>query len=274
MNNMKRKNVLNTLSISILFFILLSFSVSLSAQEQLAKIKQKGELRVGLTDTQPPYAMQSKDSTIIGFEADIAQIIADRMGVKLVMVPLNFSELLSSLKEGEIDLIMSGMTMSTERNMEVAFIGPYHNAGKSILTFAQVYADAESPDELNKGSVKIAALKGSTSEEFIVNNMPKAKLISTNDYEEAIDLLNNDKVGLVVAEKSIIRFTMMQYPESGYVTLDDPFNYEPIGMGVMPNDVLLINLLQNIISELIESGEINEIENSWFWDDEWIEKVN
>jgi len=218
--------------------------------------------------------MMSNDSTIIGFEVDIAEYVADKMGVKLVTVKMNFADLLPALESGEIDVIMSGMTMTTERNMQVAFIGPYQISGKTILTFAQVYADATTTDELNKGSVKIAAMKGSTSESFVLKNMPKAKLTSTNDYDEAIKLLNKDKVGILVAETGIIRYTMMRNPESGFVSLENPFNYEPIGMAVMPEDFLLINLLENLVDEMRENGELEEIENDWFWDDAWLELVD
>jgi polar amino acid transport system substrate-binding protein len=243
-------------------------------QQTVSKIKSSGELKVGMTATQPPYSMIAKDSSIIGFEVDIAQIIADKMGVKLVSVKMNFADLLPALKNGEIDVIMSGMTMTTKRNMEVAFVGPYQIAGKTILTFAQIYADATGTEELNKGSVKIAALKGSTSESFVKLYMPKAKLSSTDNYDEAIKLLNNDKVGILVAETGIIRYTMLRYPESGFVSLENSFNYEPIGMAVLPTDYLLINLLDNLIDEMKEDGEMEEMESKWFWDDEWLELVD
>jgi polar amino acid transport system substrate-binding protein len=257
------------LSILIVFLTLHS-----NGQETLQSIKNADELRVGLTASQPPYSMMAKDSSIIGFEVDIAQEFADKMGVKLVPVQMNFAELLPALKKGEIDLIMSGMTMTTERNMEVAFIGPYHTSGKSILTFVEIYANAESPGELNKKSVKIAVLKGSTSEDYVNKYIPKAKLTTTDNYEEAIELLNNDKVGLLLAGNAIIRYTMFRNPDSGFSSLEEPFNYEPIGVGVMPNDILLINLLQNLISEMDENGTLEGLENDWFWDDAWLEDIN
>ena len=158
--------------------------------------------------------------------------------------------------------------------MEIAFVGPYHTAGMSILTFAQVYADAESPEDLNKGSVKVATLKGSTSEAFVKEYMPKAKLTTTDNYDEAIQLVNEEKVGLLLAGNAIIRYTMLRNPDSGYVSLDEAFNYEPIGIGLMPDDYLLVNLLQNLIDEMKENGELEELENYWFWDDQWISEIN
>lgn len=258
-----------------LFTILFAFiSINLAGQETLKKIRDSKELRVGLTATQPPYSMLAIDSTIIGFEVDIAKKLAEKMGVKFVPVEMIFAELIPSLLAGDIDLIMSGMTMTAERNMEIAFVGPDHSAGKSILTFAQIYADAESPEELNKGSVKVAVLKGSTSEGYVKEYMPKAKLIATDDYAEAIELLEKEKVGLLLAGDAIIRYTMFRNPNSGFVTLDEPFNYEPIGIGVKPDDFLFVNLLENLIDEMRENGELESLENYWFWDDEWLDQIN
>jgi polar amino acid transport system substrate-binding protein len=254
--------------------LFLLWTVSLFSQSTLNKIREHNELRVGLTGTQPPYAMIAKDSSIIGFEVDIAKKIADKMGIKFLPVEMNFSELLPALVNGEIDVIMSGMTMTTERNMEIAFVGPYHSAGMSILTFAQVFADAQSPEDLNKGSIKIAVLDGSTSEAFVKQYMPKAKVVPTANYEDAIELVDKEKVGLLLSGNAVITYTMFTHPESGYVTLDEPFNYEPIGMGVMPSDFLFVNLLQNIISEMAQNGELESLENYWFWDDEWLDQIN
>jgi polar amino acid transport system substrate-binding protein len=256
-----------------IFLLFSFFSINIFGQSSLKEIRSSNELKVGLTATQPPYSMIAKDSSIIGFEFDIAQKLADKMGIKLVTVQMNFADLQPALLEGKIDLIMSGMTMTAERNMEIAFIGPYHSAGKSILTFAQVYADAESVDELNKGSVKIAVLKGSTSEDYVKTNIPKAKLVPTDDYDEAIKLVENEKVNMLLAGNAIIRYTMLRNPESGFVTLEEPFTYEPIGLGVMPSDVLFINLLHNLIDEMTVNGELESLENYWFWDDEWLEKL-
>lgn len=261
-------------SYRIITFLLVIFSINLTGQETLTKIRNSNELRVGLTATQPPYSMMASDSTIIGFEVDIAKKLAAKMGVKFVPVEMIFADLIPSLLAGDIDLIMSGMTMTAERNMEIAFVGPDHSAGKSILTFAQIYADAESPEDLNKGSVKIAVLKGSTSEDYVKEYIPKAKLIATDNYSEAIEMVEKEKVGLLLAGDAIIRYTMFRNPNSGFVTLDEPFNYEPIGIGVKPDDFLFVNLLENLIDEMKENGELEGLENYWFWDSEWLDLMD
>ena len=67
---------------------------------------------------------------------------------------------------------------------------------------------------------------------------------------------------------------MMLFPDAGFVTLEEPFNYEPIGLGLLPKDFLFLNLLENIIYKMKINGELEVLENYWFWDDSWIDKVN
>ena len=103
-------------------------------QKVLSTILKKGEIRIGMTGTQPPFTMKAKNGELIGYEVDLAKALAKNMGVKLKIVEMPFSDLLGALKAGKIDAVMSGMTMTPERNLEVLFAGPYLLSGKTILT--------------------------------------------------------------------------------------------------------------------------------------------
>ena len=79
-------------------------------------ILKKGELVVGMTGDQPPLNAVSKDGDLIGLDADMARSIARSMNLKISFAKMPFAELLPALKSGKIDMIMSGMTMTPERN--------------------------------------------------------------------------------------------------------------------------------------------------------------
>ena len=95
------------------------------SQKVLSAILKKGEIRIGMTGTQPPFTMKSKSGELIGYEVDLAKALAKNMGVKLKLVEMPFSDLLGALKTGKVDAVKSGMTMTPERNLEVLFAGPY-----------------------------------------------------------------------------------------------------------------------------------------------------
>ncbi len=109
----------------------------------LDAIVQKGELVVGTAASMPPFNMTTKDGEIIGFEPDLARLIAAGMGVPLKLTPMSFSELLPALETGKIDMILSNMTMTPRRNLKVAFVGPYFISGKAFLTKEKTIANAK-----------------------------------------------------------------------------------------------------------------------------------
>ena len=111
--------------------------VSASSISTLDHIQRKGDLVVGTTGDMPPLNMTTKDGKIIGLEPDIAELIAAGMKVKLRFVKLPFSKLLEELENGKVDIILSEMTITAERNLKVAFVGPYFISGKSVLAKAE-----------------------------------------------------------------------------------------------------------------------------------------
>ena len=111
--------------------VLLGVSGAL-AGEILDGILKRGELVVGISGDQIPFNATTKDCEIVGLDADIARGIAKGMNVKIRFSRMPFAELLPALQSGKVDMIVSGMTMTPERNTKVAFIGPYYVSGKGI----------------------------------------------------------------------------------------------------------------------------------------------
>ena len=95
----------------------LAITVPGITQNTLSNIIKNGEIRIGMTGNQPPYSMKTKTDRLMGYEVDLAKILAESMGVKLNMVELPFSELMPGLQSGKVDAVMSGMTITPERNL-------------------------------------------------------------------------------------------------------------------------------------------------------------
>src|SRR5262245_14299211 len=90
-----------------------------SASPVIDRILQRGELRVGTSGSQPPLNATTKDGRIIGFDVDLARALAKSMGVRLTLVPIQFSELLPALVNGDVDMVLSGLTTTPERKLHV-----------------------------------------------------------------------------------------------------------------------------------------------------------
>ena len=144
-----------------LAIVVLMVSISLPAfpQKVLSTILKKGEIRIGTTGNQPPFSMKAKNGELIGYEVDLAKALAKNMGVKLKLVEMPFSDLMGALKTGKIDAVMSGMTMTPERNLEVLFAGPYILSGKAILTKSKLIEEISAATRLPKKNTKSSRLK-------------------------------------------------------------------------------------------------------------------
>jgi len=239
----------------------------------LGRIRAKGELVVGTAASMPPLNMTTKTGEIIGLEIDLAQAMADAMKVKLRLSAMPFSDLLPALEAGQVDVILSGMTMTPERNMKFAFVGPYLTSGKSFLAKEATVASSKGSADLNTPQMRLAALRGSTSEAFVRENMPRATLVSTKDYDEAIILLLQDKIDAMIADLPACLFAVRRYPDRGLFALETPLTYEPIGIALSGNDPLLLNWTQNWLRELETTGALERTTDRWFKDTAWLKRL-
>ena len=264
------KKIINSVFIAAVLF--LSFTIS-NAQSTLSRITESGVIKVGMTGNQPPFSMESTDGSLMGYEVDLAELLAESMKLKLEIVQLSFNELLPALEKGDIDAVMSGMSITMERNLKAAFVGPYMLSGKSILTKTESLVKAEEAEDLNQSNLKVTSLKGSTSEQFVKLFLPEASSLPADNLDKALNMLLNDEANVMVADYPTCVLNVMLYPTSGLVTLAEPLTLEPIGMALPPNDPLLINFMENYLSALVMSGVLVELENYWFENGSWLAKL-
>lgn len=239
----------------------------------LARIVKSGKLRVGMSGNQPPLNFRGKSGKLMGLEVDLARAMARLMDAELEIVEMPFGQLVDALQSGKVDLVLSGMTITAERNMRVAFLGPYYLSGKSILTKSSALARARETGDLDQSNLKLAALQGSTSQHFVETLLPKTQLVPTKDYDEAVDLLLGGQVQALVADREIVALTAMLHPMAGLATLKQPLTIEPIGMAVPPGDPLLVNFLENTLGALEASQVLEALRVRWLERGDWIEEL-
>ena len=264
---MKKLVVLVLVSVSLLMIV--NVAVAGKAMDRILK---KGELVIGTTGSQPPLNVTDKNGKIIGFDADIARLIAGNLGVEPKFVVRPFAELLPALESGKVDMVISSMTMTLERNRSHVFVGPYYISGKGILTKTQTIGALQQADGLNNPEFKVAALNKSTSQAFIEQAAPKAQLVATKSYDEAIDMLLKDQVNAVVADYPFCAFTAFRHQDQGIVAGQSKFTVEPLGIAI-PEDALLINWLSNFLNMLEASGQLKGLTEKWFQDGAWIKDL-
>jgi len=245
-------------------------AVSATAQSRLNEITRRGVLKVGMTGEQPPFNMEAKDGSLMGYEVDLAKLLAGSMDLKLEMIRMPFNELIPAIQTGKVDLVMSGMTITMERNMKVAFIGPYVLSGKSIVTKMETLAKAQKAEELNQADLRISSLKGSTSEKFVQTVLPKAKSLPAENYDKAVESLLSGEANVMVADYPICALTAVKHPDANLFVLEEPLTIEPIGMALPADDPLLLNFMDNYFNALAMAGILPKLEKYWFEGGNWL----
>lgn len=239
----------------------------------LDRIQNRGELVVGTAADMPPFNMTTKDNRIIGLEVDLARALAQALDVELKLQAMAFKDLLPTLEAGKVDMILSGMTITAKRNSKVAFVGPYYISGKGLLTKTSTLVSIKDPEEIDRSEIRITALEGSTSELFVKNIMPNVKFLAARDYTEAVNMVIADKADAMIADQPICVVSVSRYAEEDLFAILTPFTYEPIGIALPANDPLLINLVQNFLNAIEDSGALDQMVDRWFQKGEWWDQM-
>jgi len=248
-------------------------STAPSASPVLDRILSRGELRVGMSGDMPPLNMTTKENKIIGLDADLAEMIADAMGVKLNVHKMAFAVLLPALEAGSIDMIISNMTMTPDRNLKAAFVGPYLTSGKGLLTKRSTLAQAMKLEDLNSPQFTFVALKGSTSEAVTRKGAPQAKLLTVATENEGVRMVIDGKADGMLADYPICVVAAYRNQGSGLIPVKAPITYEPIGIAVPKGDPQLINWLQNFVNSVEKAGYMKDLGEKWFAKPTWIDQL-
>ncbi len=236
----------------------------------LDRIVETSTLRVGMSGNQPPFNMKARDGALMGLEVDLANALAAAMKVELQIVEIPFADLIPALESGDVDLVMSGMTITANRSRSVSFVGPYAISGKSILTTSAALAAADEAEDLNESDIRLVTLANSTSETFVNTFLPEAQLTTVASYDAAIEMLRANEAGALVADMPICLLTVMRYPNEGFATLNQPLTLEPIGIAVPANDPQLQNLVRNYFVALEGTGILEALRQTWLENGAWV----
>jgi len=240
---------------------------------RVQQIVASGTLRVGLSGDQPPFNMTARDGRIIGFEVDVVRKLGEAMGLAVALVQKPFEDLLPALERGEVDLVMSGVTITAERNARVAFVGPYFVSGKSLLTRSPEIANVGSFAALDVPGRTYVALAGSTSEALAREQLPRAEVVTTADYESGIERVRAGRVDAMIADFAICQVTVWREPHAGLLTIETPLTAEPLGIALPPDDPLLVNLVDNHLRTLEWTGVLTQLKARWLADNAWLAEL-
>jgi len=238
----------------------------LAAESAVEQIAKRGVIKVGM-DVFVPWAMKDKKGELIGFEIDIAKKFAADMGVKIEFVPTKWSGIIPALITGKFDVLIGGMTITTQRNLKINFTRPYYYTEQGLMAHKKKAAGFKVSD-FNSADVTIAARLGSTAAVAAKQQFPKAKLRLFDDEPAAVQELRNGNVHAMVSAQPLPSSMAIEYPDT-IMVYDEVMMLEAIGIGVRKSDNDTLNLLNNWIEINRNNGWIQGRYAYWFKSKDW-----
>jgi len=224
---------------------------------KVSEIKKKGELVVGTDATYPPMESLDQEGNVVGMDIDIAREAALDMGVKAVFRNIAWDQLFDAVKNGEVDMAISAITITKERTETLGFSDPYFNAGQVIVSTEDKKGLFRGPEDLK--DYKVGVQTGTTSEQEAQKYSSKVK--AYENYELA-------KEGLLLGQIDAI---VIDYPAAVGMVAQEPrlhlageiFTQEFYGIAGQKDQPDLFLQLNKTIRRLKREGGLSQIEQKW-----------
>jgi polar amino acid transport system substrate-binding protein len=253
------------LTVSIIIFVIISSNAqAVEGAPVISRIQKSGKLVIGTSGNMPLMSEKLMTGELVGFDIDMAKAMAETMGVKLELKSMPFDQLIPALEQGTVDVVLSNMTMTMDRNMRVAFAGPYFVSGKCLITKEQEIAQADEPEDLKEADAKIAVVRGTTSENFVKELLPQARRMPVENVDKGTNMVAKGEANAFLTDFPICLSVMKRYPDNGFQSVVSLLTYEPIGIALPANDPLLMNLAKNFIDRAENVGLIQGLAVKWF----------
>jgi ABC-type amino acid transport substrate-binding protein len=224
----------------------------------MAELQDNGEIVIGVKFDVPPFGFNNPQTgEVEGFDVDLGRYIADRLGVEATFREATSDNRIPLLVDGTIDLILSTMTITEERDLEIDFSRPYYVANGDVLV--PEGSDIRSLEDLNGNRVCTAL--GSTYQETIEREAPGADLRLIDRYSECLELIQNGSVDAVSTDDVILTGMVLQDDTLQILGLE--YTTEPYGAGIPEGDAEFKRFIDETITEFIDDGTWQENYDEW-----------
>jgi glutamate transport system substrate-binding protein len=225
----------------------------------LGDIQEKGEIVIGVKYDVPPFGFNNpKSGKVEGFDVDLGQAVADKLGVEPKFIEAISDNRIPFLQDGTADLILSTMTINEERVGQIEFSDPYYIAKDRILV-KKDNSDITGVDSLAGKNVCTAL--GSTYEATLKEQAPDAKLKLVDSYSECLESLQNGSVDAISTDDVILTGMIIQ--DDSLKLVGDELSQEPYGAGIKKGNTELQEFVNGVFSEYKEDGRYAETYEKW-----------
>ena len=231
-------------------------------KDDLTSILQRDKIIVGVKDDTKPFGFRDKDGNLAGYDIDLAREIAKGLlgsENKVEFVPVTPSNRIMRLNNEDVDMLISTMSVTNQRQQVVDFSIPYYIAGQAIM----VNGDSKAATIRDFSGKRMIIVFGSTSEKTLRMNVPDVKVIGYKTYPEAYRALKARKADAMVADDTILLgFTLS---DKSVRLLNKRYSKEPYAVAFRKTNASkdLQCKVNYILENMQSSGKLNRLQEKW-----------
>jgi ABC-type amino acid transport substrate-binding protein len=218
-------------------------------------------LRVGVTPNFPPLIF-NQQRQLAGVEVELMKIVGRSLNRPVRAVVLPWEEMIDELLSGNIDVIMSGMTVTPARNMRIAFTESWMRSGLTAMMRQRDAVRIESADDVRAFNGRIGAMEGTTGHEFVLRACPQARLVLVASPGDAAVQLSRNQIDIYVDDIPSILW-QVSANEAELAALMDRLTVENIAWGVRRDRGELLDQLNGVIQEARLDGTLDKAIMKW-----------
>ena len=228
----------------------------------LEEIKSRGVLKVGINTESKPFGFVDSDWNYMGYDVDLARYIAQYLvnsPEKLEITPVTPSNRLLKASTGEVDLVISTVTITPQREQVVSFSKPYDIAGQAVLVKSNSSITALS----DLSGQNVGVIFGTTAEKNMRNLVPNANLLGFRSYNEAYRALKAGRINAITSDDTILsRFAV---DDKSVKLLSKRYSKEPYGIAFKKGDstIKLKETIDFAIEDLQRKNVIHRLRKKW-----------
>ncbi len=248
-----------------------STAQEVAAASVIETIKERGVIKIGLSLFKP-WSMRDLNGELIGFELDVGRQLAEDMGVEVEFVPTSWDGIIPALVSGNFDTIISGMTVTPQRNLTVNFTIPYAYSGMTILANTAM-TEGFTLEDYNSPDVTFAARRGATPATVIADMFPEAQLLLFDEDGAATQEVLNGNAHATMASEPTPSSEARRYPDVLNVPFNQAFQAGGEGFAVRKGDPDALAYFNSWITAKTNTGWLKQRHDYWFRGNDWADQV-
>jgi len=234
--------------------------------DRLSEIKKRGVLLVGATGDYRPMSYREPDTgEYWGFDADLAEDLADSLGVDLQFVPTSWPTLMDDTLAGKFDLAACGITITDARKEQALMSEGYLVNGKTIICRSEDAAKYTDLESINKPEVRVMVNPGGLNEKFARENLPDVTLIVHDVNQDIPGLIAEGAADIMITEIMEAGYYVGQDERLAAPLINEPFTHGELGVLMPKGSEDLLEYVNAFLEEEKRSGRLDDLADEYIY---------